>query len=320
MASPGMDVQAFFDALDAKRRYVAERLAADPLPKGRDATRAVRGEIQALGLEGHVADLETDGFTVLPPATVNQPGLVERLRAATERVEAVRPPNTYNRRSGGIEAGAAVGMVTFDMLEEDLAFEEAVLAPAPLALVTYLLGYHAKLGMVLTLTKGQGSAPLPIHADSRCRFPEPWPTYAQMCNATWLLSDYSREEGALCFVPGSHLLGRGPAVEDVPDVVAEREAIHTVEAPAGSVVIWHGNTWHGAHPRTAPGLRRAMVNVFMRQYLITEEPVWLTTSMAVLERNPARFGALAGLADYQPYDRRGPMVPEQRISGIYLHE
>lgn len=315
-----MDVQAFFDALDEKRNYVAQRLAEEPLPRGRDATAAVREEIRQLGLEDQVADLETDGFTVVPPAKVNQPGLVERLRAATERVEATRPPNTYNQRSGGIEAGAAVGMITFDMLEEDRAFEEALLAPAPLALVTYLLGYHAKAGMVLTLTKGQGSAPLPIHADSRCRFPEPWPTYAQMCNATWLLSDYSKDEGALCFVPGSHLLGRGPTVEDVPDVVAEHEAVHTVEAPAGSVVIWHGNTWHGAHARTAPGLRRAMVNVFMRQYLITEEPVYLTTSMAALKRNPARFGALVGLADYQPYDRRGPRVAENRISGIYLHE
>ena len=315
-----MDVQAFFDELDEKRNYVAERLAEDPLPKGRAATAAVRAEIQRLGLDKHVADLETDGFTVVRPETVNEPGLVERLIAATERVEAVRLPNTYNRMRGGAEGGVATGTITFDMLEEDRAFEEALMAPVPLALVTYLLGYHAKAGMVLTLTKGQGGTPLRVHADSRCRFPEPWPTYAQVCNVTWLLSDYSKDEGATCFVPGSHLLGRGPSVEEFPEVLAEREELYTVEAPAGSVMIWHGATWHGAHPRKAPGVRRSMVNVFMRQYLITEEPVYLTTSVEALQRNPARFGALAGLADYQPYDRRGPQVPEQRISGVWLHD
>ena len=53
---------------------------------------------------------------------------------------------------------------------------------------------------------------------------------------------------------------------------------------------------------------------------LTEEPVWLTTSLDALKRNPPRFGALAGLADYQPYDWRGPQVPERRISGIWLHD
>ena len=121
-------------------------------------------------------------------------------------------------------------------------------------------------------------------------------------------------------MPGSHLFGRGPTIEELPDEVAKHDAVYTVEAPAGSIVIWHGNTWHGAHPRTAPGLRRSFVNVFMRQYLVTEEAVDLTTSLEALKRNPPRFGAIAGLADYQPYDRRGPRVPEMRISGIHLHD
>lgn len=311
-----MDATAFFDELDVKRNYVAERLAEEPLPKGSAATVAVREEIRRLGLEQHVADLEIDGFTVVPPETVNMPGLAERLVDASKRAEAVRPANVINQ----LYDESAVGKITFDMLEEDLCFEEAVQAPVPLALVTYLLGYHAKLGMVLTTAKGPGTPPVNIHSDSRCRFPEPWPTYAQIANVTWLLSDYSQEEGALVLVPGSHLLGRGPEVEELPDAMSKHKTLHTVEAPAGSVVIWHGNTWHGAHSRTEPGERRNLVTVFMRQYLVTEEAVWLTTSLDALKRNPARFGAIAGLADYQPYDRRGPQVPQNRISGIYLHE
>ena len=28
-----------------------------------------------------------------------------------------------------------------------------------------------------------------------------------------------------------------------------------VEAAAGSLIVWHGNTWHGAYPKETDGLR-----------------------------------------------------------------
>ena len=154
-------------------------------------------KFRQLGLEQHVTNLETDGFTVIPPETVNEPDLVERMVEATKRVEAVRPPNTINQKYGD----GTTGKITFDMLEEDRCFEEAVQARVPLALVTYLLGFHAKLGIILAVTKPPGTPPLNVHSDARCRFPEPWPTYAQNANVTWLLSDYSR--GRRCAVSGA---------------------------------------------------------------------------------------------------------------------
>ena len=72
-------------------------------------------------------------------------------------------------------------------------------------------------------------------------------------NTNWLLTDYTKDNGALCIVPGSHKLCRHPKQgEGVEDAVP-------VEAPAGSVCVIHGNLWHGAFPRINPGLRITIV-------------------------------------------------------------
>ena len=89
--------------------------------------------------------------------------------------------------------------------------------------------------------------------------PPPFPLFAQYANVTWLLSDYSKEGGALCFVPGSHLLCRQPGPQEGYDQLVP------VEAPMGSFVIWHGNTWHGAYRRQTAGLRMAVAFLFARQ-------------------------------------------------------
>ena len=53
--------------LNQLRELAKEKWKEDPLPTGRDAEVRLRKEIQELGLESHIADLETDGYTVLPP-------------------------------------------------------------------------------------------------------------------------------------------------------------------------------------------------------------------------------------------------------------
>ncbi len=81
--------------------------------------------------------------------------------------------------------------------------------------------------------------------------PAPYPAYAQVANATWLLTGYDRDAGALSFWPGSHKFCRPATSRETTGV----ERFVPVTAPAGSLVVWHGNTWNGAFPRRTPGLR-----------------------------------------------------------------
>ena len=60
------------------------------------------------------------------------------------------------------------------------------------------------------------------------------------CTAAWTLTDFTHENGATRVVPGSHLSGEEPD----PERSYDNEAV-SVEAPAGSLILWDARTWHG---------------------------------------------------------------------------
>jgi hypothetical protein len=293
--------------LDAKRAYVAERLKSEQLPNRDQAADAVREEIAALGLDRHVVALETSGYTVLTPEELEAGDLVERMNKAIDRVGTQRNPKDTDLQD-------ELDGVLFHLVAEDPVFEEVLLQRKPLALLTYLLGHHAKLNQSTALLKSKGAPALAIHADAVGKFPLPWPETAQVANVTWLLSDYTREGGCLCVVPGTHRMGNPP--HHVP-LECDDPSVVPIEAPAGSVVLWHGGLWHGGLPRTIDGERRTLVLFYGRAYLEAQEPYKFTTTMEMLERNPVRFAAMMGLTDQIPWGLRGPVAGVAApVSGI----
>ena len=185
------------------------------------------------------------------------------------------------------------------LLFEDEAFQEAILNPVVGTLVTHLLGENAILSNCLAFIKGPGNDDLALHCDN-VYVSAPFPMHAQVCNATWLLTDYSKEDGALCFVPGSHQYGRHP---EPGEGLADRVAI---EAPAGSLAFWHGNTWHGAFARTKPGVRMNLINAFMRMHMRPQEPYRENVTREQLERWPPRFATLLGKHVGYGWKEEGP--------------
>ena len=66
--------------------------------------------------------------------------------------------------------------------------------------------------------------------------------------------------------------------------------------PAGSAIIWHGNTWHGSFPRTIPGLRINLSMYFCRQNIQPQENYKDHAPEEVLQRysDTPRFATLIG--------------------------
>jgi ectoine hydroxylase-related dioxygenase (phytanoyl-CoA dioxygenase family) len=154
---------------------------------------------------------------------------------------------------------------------------------------------------------------LGLHSDN-VAFPEPFTPYAHACNVTWLLSDYTKDAGALALVPGSHKMCRHPRRgEGVEDAVA-------IEAPTGSLVVWHGNTWHGSYPRTVPGLRTGIAYGYTREYVVPHEPYYERVTKASLDRWPPRFATLMG-KDTLRWDESGPdytkLLQRPRRASLY---
>jgi len=285
----------------------------------------VFAEIRELGIESHVAELDAYGLTVVPPDKVAPPGFADRLRETVLRIArertGIEPDVVGGKTHADVEAtaGQRGEIWLWRLLFEDPLFEEALMNRVCLALITYLLGYSAKLSNNSALIKGptkvQGRPqPLNLHSDNR-GIPAPFPMYAQVANATWALSDYDLENGCVGYLPGSHLLCRQP----VPD--ESLESVVPVDAPAGSLIVWHGNTWHAPFPRTVPGLRISLLFYFCREYLTTQERYSNEVPVELLERNPSRFATLMGLTDPYGWDEKGPDMQRLRAarSGDSLH-
>ena len=291
-----IDRYALAQELDSLRKLARAKWLQDPLPVGREAENRLRDEINATDLQNHVLDLETDGYTVLPPGKAAPLEFFDEIRDVMDHLSS--RAKTDNLPDSGL------GKTLFHMLPENRVFENAVMAAAPLTLVTYLLGYRAKLSQCTGLIKESGAPALAIHADHSAKFPAPWSMVSNYCVVTWVLTDYTRENGAVCVWPGSHLKGQ-PVPTDLA-AAHDREEIRVLEVPKGSVIVWHGSLWHGAVPRTASGRRMTLVLPHVRDGIQAQELFWASTTEEMIERNGPRFATLMGLTSAAPWIQDGP--------------
>ena len=273
-------------------------------------------EIRRLDLEKNVAELDSFGFTIVEPDRVAPPEFVDRLLGTILKIVEQRTGIAPDLKDGSTHTNLArgTGEEHYWLLFEDRVFEEALMNPVGLTLATYLLGESCALSVQAALLKGPGTEPLGLHCDN-IGIPSPFPPYAQVCNTTWLLTDYSRENGALCFVPGSHRYHRHPRD---PERMDFHQAV-PVEAPRGSLVVWSGDMWHGAFPRTAPGLRVGMLFAFARAYMRPFQPYKEKVPKELLDRNPARFAKLTGQQIFMGFEAEGPDYDKVAVhpTGLY---
>jgi hypothetical protein len=284
-------------AADAFARHFMEDAASDLA--GAEAAARTLGEIRRLGLEAHAWELEAQGYTVLPPDKVAPAGFGANVRdvvlACGER-RAGRPLDQDGAVLSAVESPFGQVQMESSLLLEDQVFEQVLMNEPTLALITYLLGESCILNHLSAMIKGPGPDHLPLHADqNQSGGPPPFTAYAQVANATWALTDYTPENGSLCLVPSSHKLCRPPTTREATDL----SLFQPVTVPAGSVIIWHGNTWHGAFRRTNPGCRVSLVAYFTRGYMPRFDDLSRKISADSLARNPPRFAKLVGAPELQ---------------------
>jgi hypothetical protein len=280
------------------RRFAGFLLADEEADRaGRAARDRVFAEIERLGLLANVGELEMKGYTALAPEQVGPPAFIEALREAVIALAERRAGRKLDRRAGldFQDTNSPYGQVhsLFGLFGEDPIFEQALMNESMLALVTYLLGESCFLHHERAAIKGPGDQYLPLHADPSGPAPYPW--YSQVCNTTFALTDHTIDGGTTCFAPGSHRLCRQPTREEAIDL----SCFVPLEVPAGSVIVWHGNTWHGALPRKEPGYRVSLVQYFSRPSAASDVPRNYASVVTpeMLARNPKRFATLLAVDD-----------------------
>ena len=264
-----------------------------------EALQRILGEIETLGLERHLIELETRGFTTVK-GVLSEETMLRAREAILSRVER----NTGRRIDPESATAADFEGLTYlpYLLYDDPVFEDILLEPKPLALINYLLGESRLLSSMGCHFKGPGGSPLPLHSDNGNGMPGPYPAYSQVANVNYALTPYSREAGALAMVPGSHRYARPPtARESLLEIERSNPAAVSMDLSPGDVVVWHGNTWHGSFARQIPGIRMNLAVYFCRQYLQSQEHHRGVVPPEVLARhaNDERFKVL--LHQKQPY-------------------
>ncbi len=299
-------------------------------PAAMDPLERIWGEVRDLGLESYVADLDAHGYTAIPPNLATSNGLADRLLKAVmdvaERRNDVRPDLETGSTHAGFKGRLAalsqgggdspVGDLMQSILFEDRVFEEALMNPVLLAMASYMCGYGVVLSSMGCFMKGPNKSTFFLHSDTP--LPSPLTPHAVVCNCTYILTDFNRENGGTAFVPGSHKWCRSPGPDEAKVGEGGNKLAVPVECPAGSLLCWHGNTWHGAFNRTAPGLRVSVPVYMARPYIRTQEGLVGKIPDEMLERNPARFAILTQQGVMYGYESAEDSMTRAARAGKYV--
>mgnify|MGYP001167829387 FL=1 len=275
--------------------------------------RKVFDEIERLGLGDYASRLEEEGYVVIPPELVAPKEFQDRLRSGIADVHERRDGEKINVND--LEsfqlAQKGPGKAHWAILEEDPVFQEAVMNPTVLAMAKYLCGDSVLLSDLNCIIKQQDERLThPLHTDQHGT-PPPLPPYAQVANVTWALTDYTKENGPVAIVPKSHLKARYPLPEEM-NFLADDAPVKPIPiaAKAGSLIIWHGATWHGSFPRKSPGLRLNLIMVFTRVYMKQIRDFRSAFPKDVLKTQSEDFSRLLGINSLYPFEEGNPPKPE----------
>jgi ectoine hydroxylase-related dioxygenase (phytanoyl-CoA dioxygenase family) len=264
-------------------------------------------------LEPNIAELEAFGFTVIDPEkTGAPPDFAERLLEAVQRLageedEAAVDLNKHADRP-------AYGRQLFHLLARDPVFVEAAMNPVVRTMGSYMLGLSMRMFSMVAFVKEGPARPTHMHTDS-VGVPTPLPFYGTVCNVSWILSDYTEENGTLCMVPGSHRYCRHPTEFEQPKFMGGPmdDAMATpVLAKPGSLAVFTGNTWHGTYPKSTTSTRVHIATAFCRNYVNPAESYDDLPDEVVAEYG-AEFARLIGRKAWQGYRAEGPKLENMAL-------
>ena len=284
-------------------------------------------EVQELGLESFVLQLEVDGLCVVPPEkngvhpeTIK--AIRDRLLSEAEQIVGcgfdlnagpdipltMSPDENVIARFSG-DSGEPTQFVVQQLCARDRLFRDLAINPVGLALIRHMIGNNAtRFSSHNAFIKWQGEfgygRNLGLHCDQMA-VPLPWGRNALTANTNWCLTDYTKENGAMAYVPGSHRRMEPPRFPEAVELAVP------LEVPAGSLIVFHGATWHGAFPRLSPGMRLSIANYFRHYMVLPQDDIKNLFPQELADDccDPEVFRMLSGFVDEFPYAQQTSPIP-----------
>jgi hypothetical protein len=223
-----------------------------PLPESHGGLRDDVGLLlDAGGLDaGSRARLDDEGFLVLPDAMTAV--LLESLRrrvAELYETEGDRAGAEFKQEPGCLRLA--------NLVDKGEVFGRVIADPRVLACARQVLGPRFKLSSLNARTALPGCDSQPMHVDMAALPDEQgyW-----VCNAVWMLDDFTPDNGALRVVPGSQRWERLPQ-EAMADPRGPHPGEVLVTGRAGTIAVINAHLWHGGLSNRA-GAPRTAVHAF----------------------------------------------------------
>jgi ectoine hydroxylase-related dioxygenase (phytanoyl-CoA dioxygenase family) len=190
------------------------------------------------------------------------------------------------------------------------AFDDVALDPLLLGVLDRVLG-PAQFSAPVAIQIGPGETAQVLHRDEDV-YPLPGPHPPVVLNTMWALCDFTDVNGATRLVPGSHRW-------DPERRPRDDEAV-TAVMPAGSVLFYVGNLWHGGGANRTAEPRLGVILEFCAAWLRAQETHLLAVPRETVAALPERLQELLGYNVYPEFlgyvDGRHPRRVLQRL----MHE
>ena len=165
----------------------------------------------------------------------------------------------------------------------EMALNSLVLGVVDKVLGPYCARFQINYTGIMHLEPGERAQVL--HRDASL-YPFQNPAPPTILATMWAVSDFTRENGATCLVPTSHLWDddRQPRADEI--VMAEM--------PAGSVLMYNGNVIHAGGANRSNGARTGAAIQFALGWLRQEENQYLAMPIEQARMLPRRLQELMG--------------------------
>jgi ectoine hydroxylase-related dioxygenase (phytanoyl-CoA dioxygenase family) len=171
-------------------------------------------------------------------------------------------------------------------------FDRAATDPLLLAVLDQVMG-HYQLSAPVGICIGAGENAQILHRDDSV-YPVPEPHPPLVVNTMWPLDEFTTQNGATRFIPGSHRWepGRRPAPDD---------PVETAVISPGSAMFYLGSLWHGGGANQTAAARLGVILEYAAGWLRPQENHCLAVPREVARALPERLQELLGYNIYPPF-------------------
>jgi ectoine hydroxylase-related dioxygenase (phytanoyl-CoA dioxygenase family) len=171
-------------------------------------------------------------------------------------------------------------------------FDQAAIHPLVLEVLDQVLG-HYQLSAPVGISIGPGERAQILHRDDAV-YPLPQPGPPVVVNTMWPLDEFTGDNGATRFIPGSHRWepGRQPTADD---------ELETATLAPGSVMFYLGSLWHGGGANRTDRSRLGVILEYAAAWLRPQENHCLAVPRSVVRQLPERLQELLGYNIYPPF-------------------